>query len=193
VRVPPVPALAGAVLMVLLIVLLRLATDERDGVFFLLALPIGLVAAELGWPTGITAAAIALAIVAICNDLHGVSFGPVEYLTRAVVYLGTGISIGLLNDRSGRGAGARPPAIPPSTPPDPGTPGHDKLSPREVEVLQLIASGATNAQIAERFVISKDTVKSHVKRILQKLGVSNRTEAALRYVELYGHPRLTDS
>ena len=62
------------------------------------------------------------------------------------------------------------------------------LSPREWEVLELVALGATNAQVAARFVISEDTVKSHVKHILQKLGASNRTEAALWYVETYGHP-----
>jgi DNA-binding NarL/FixJ family response regulator len=56
------------------------------------------------------------------------------------------------------------------------------LSPREREVLGMIVEGATNGEIAERLVIATSTVQSHVKRILHKLGVKNRTEAAVRYV-----------
>ena len=58
----------------------------------------------------------------------------------------------------------------------------DLLSRRELEVLALMAEGATNAQIAERLVIAKTTAESHVKSILRKLEVNNRTEAAVRYV-----------
>jgi DNA-binding NarL/FixJ family response regulator len=56
------------------------------------------------------------------------------------------------------------------------------LSPRELEVLSMIVDGSTNSEIAERLVIATSTVQSHVKRILHKLGVKNRTEAAVRYV-----------
>lgn len=56
------------------------------------------------------------------------------------------------------------------------------LSPRELEVLRMIVDGYTNGEIAERLVIATSTVQSHVKRILRKLGVKNRTEAAVRYV-----------
>jgi hypothetical protein len=52
----------------------------------------------------------------------------------------------------------------------------------------MIATGAKNAEIAERFVISQNTVKSHVGHILKKLPAKNRTEAAFRYIELYGAP-----
>jgi DNA-binding CsgD family transcriptional regulator len=55
-----------------------------------------------------------------------------------------------------------------------------KLSARELEVLGLIGQGATNREIADRLVLSEQTVKSHVKSVLRKLGVSNRTEAAGR-------------
>ena len=54
-----------------------------------------------------------------------------------------------------------------------------KLSPREVEVLRLIAHGHTNQQIARELLLSTSTVKNHVHRILSKLRVSDRTQAAI--------------
>jgi DNA-binding NarL/FixJ family response regulator len=54
------------------------------------------------------------------------------------------------------------------------------LSHREQDVLALIAEGLTNRSIAERLFISEATVKVHVQRIFEKLGVRSRTEAALR-------------
>lgn len=56
------------------------------------------------------------------------------------------------------------------------------LSPRELEVLMLIVSGATNRDIGVRLTITTGTVKSHVKRVLQKLRVSSRSEAAAWYL-----------
>jgi NarL family two-component system response regulator LiaR len=56
---------------------------------------------------------------------------------------------------------------------------HDSLTKREVEILQLLAQGLSNRQIAESMVISEQTVRSHVTHILEKLGLANRTQAAL--------------
>jgi DNA-binding NarL/FixJ family response regulator len=58
------------------------------------------------------------------------------------------------------------------------------LSPREVDVLRLVAQGQTNQQIAQRLFISVSTVKKHVRSIVSKLGVSDRVQAAIRAVEL---------
>jgi DNA-binding CsgD family transcriptional regulator len=58
------------------------------------------------------------------------------------------------------------------------------LTPRELEVLGLMAEGATNGAIANRLVISEGTVKSHVKHILRKLRAANRAEAVSRYMRL---------
>jgi DNA-binding CsgD family transcriptional regulator len=58
------------------------------------------------------------------------------------------------------------------------------LTRRELEVLELMAAGASNAEIAERLVISVGTVKSHVKHILRKLRAANRAEAVSRYFRL---------
>jgi two-component system, NarL family, response regulator len=53
----------------------------------------------------------------------------------------------------------------------------DQLSPREIEVLRLIASGNANKLIADQLSISEETVKSHVTNILSKLGANDRTHA----------------
>ena len=60
----------------------------------------------------------------------------------------------------------------------------DDLTPRELEVLRLVAEGKTNAEIAQNLFVSVGTVKVHVERIIDKLGVSDRTQAAVRAVEL---------
>jgi LuxR family transcriptional regulator, maltose regulon positive regulatory protein len=59
-----------------------------------------------------------------------------------------------------------------------------QLTPREREVLALVAQGFTNRQIAARLVISESTVKVHVRHILEKLGARTRTEAAARAQDL---------
>jgi predicted ATPase/DNA-binding CsgD family transcriptional regulator len=61
----------------------------------------------------------------------------------------------------------------------------ETLTPREVEVLRLIAVGASNPQIAEQLVISLHTVKTHVAHILGKLQVASRAEAMLRARDLH--------
>jgi two-component system response regulator DegU len=53
-----------------------------------------------------------------------------------------------------------------------------KLSGREVDVLSELVSGASNAEIAQRLFISENTVKHHIRNVFEKLGVSNRREAA---------------
>ena len=58
------------------------------------------------------------------------------------------------------------------------------LTPRETEVLTLLTTGQTNQQIAHSLNISKGTAKVHVERIIRKLDVSDRTQAAVRAIEL---------
>ena len=63
-----------------------------------------------------------------------------------------------------------------------GTPsGVDSLTPREIEVLELMSHGLTNVAIAEQLHVSLHTVKFHLGSIYRKLDVTNRTEAAVTF------------
>jgi DNA-binding CsgD family transcriptional regulator len=58
------------------------------------------------------------------------------------------------------------------------------LSPRELEVLQMTVQGMTNPAIARELSVSVHVIKFHLASIYRKLGVANRTEAAVAFVQL---------
>lgn len=60
----------------------------------------------------------------------------------------------------------------------------EALSERELEVLRLVAAGKSNREIAEKLVVSLGTAKTHVHNLCGKLGVRNRTEAAMKAKDL---------
>lgn len=70
---------------------------------------------------------------------------------------------------------------------------HSELSVREREILQHVASGLSNAEIAERLFLSRSTVCTHVENILRKVGARNRVEAARRVFGLLGPLIPTDT
>jgi DNA-binding NarL/FixJ family response regulator len=83
-------------------------------------------------------------------------------------------------------AAPQPPTLPhPSEqPPDDEPVLLEPLTPRELEVLRLVAEGLPNKTIARRLDISEHTVKFHINSLLGKLGVSSRTEAVVRATRL---------
>jgi DNA-binding NarL/FixJ family response regulator len=100
---------------------------------------------------------------------------PPEELVRAVRVIAAGDA--LLSPRVTTRlieAFARQPAAPPAPPAS-----LNELTPREHEVLALVARGLSNAEIADRLVISRGTVKTHVERILMKLELRDRIQAVV--------------
>lgn len=87
------------------------------------------------------------------------------------------LTMDLLRRLAREGGALKPERNPESTP-------EHGLTPREVEVLQLLSEGQTNREIAESLVVSPSTVKVHIQHIIGKLGVSDRTQAAVRAAEL---------
>ena len=63
------------------------------------------------------------------------------------------------------------------------------LTPKQRSVLEELVAGRSNKEIATRLNISDETVRSHMKEILGRLGVRNRTEAVVRYLQLLERPR----
>lgn len=102
-----------------------------------------------------------------------------ERLTDAIRVVAAGESLirPALTERALRGLERIPRAFDSLDPPDP-------LTPREIEVLRLIAGGYSNREIADTLGTSEGTVKNHTSSILSKLGVRDRTRAVFRAVDL---------
>ncbi|MFD9219182.1 response regulator [Streptomyces sp. NPDC060064] len=62
------------------------------------------------------------------------------------------------------------------------------LSPREHQILDLIGEGMTNRQIGSQLFLSEKTVKNHISRLLSKLGVERRIQAAVMATQMHGNP-----
>jgi DNA-binding CsgD family transcriptional regulator len=83
-------------------------------------------------------------------------------------------------------AAARAPVLPGPAGPAGASPGDGDLTPREAEVLRLIAAGQSNREIARSLFVSEATVKTHVNRIFAKTGSRDRAQA-MRYAYAHGY------
>ncbi len=104
----------------------------------------------------------------------------VKSVAEGAVWLDPGIANRVLCAYA-TGDSATPPPMPPSggrRPRERG--GNTRLSPREIEVLRLVAAGLSNQQIADRLNLGLETVKTHMRHIMEKLTASDRTEAAVK-------------
>jgi DNA-binding NarL/FixJ family response regulator len=101
----------------------------------------------------------------------------VERVHAGEAMLDTSVQARLLDALGAGMASSEPPAEPAALP--------DDLTPREAEVLTLIAEGLSNAEIARRLVVSEATVKTHVNRLFAKTGVRDRAQA-VRYAYRHG-------
>ncbi len=90
----------------------------------------------------------------------------------------------LVGEHNEERPGGGPPSEDPKKSPESQQPFAEALTGREIEVLGLLAQGHTNREIAQNLVLSSGTVKVHVQRIIRKLRVSDRTQAAVRAIEL---------
>ena len=110
--------------------------------------------------------------------------------------LEAGASAFVLKSRARRPTSSAPPARPPSPPP-PSPPRTSParcaaawptpavpLTPRESELLQLLADGGSIADIAGRLYISQSTAKTHLSKLYEKLGAANRAQAVMAAVRL---------
>ena len=152
-----------AVLMFACVFVLRLSVDasETSGILTLFIAPIVLITITYGTRAGAGAATLALGLVFLRDGIQSVHLDAVQLSTRTVVFYGVPLTIYL--------AGKRP------REPRPG-PAPPRLTPREREVLSLLGAGHTNAEIAEKLVLSVRTVESHRSSLQRKLGRPSRSE-----------------
>jgi DNA-binding NarL/FixJ family response regulator len=180
------------------ITVVGVAGDGREAIELVLESRPDVVLMDVRMPTmdGIEAVAVLRQRAPDCRVMMLTTFDDEEYVVQA---LRTGASGYLLKDRPARelaeavrlayagvvqldpAAAARVAAVldRPAGPPPLVDPAGHPLTSREVEVLRLVATGSTNREIAARLYLSEGTVKNHVSRILGRLGLRDRTQAAV--------------
>ena len=99
----------------------------------------------------------------------------------ALIFTGVGVYVGL---RWTRPKEVQVPVPAPAPAPDPARARDAGLTPREHEILLLIAEGLSNREIGERLFVSENTVKTHSSRVFEKLGVNRRVQAVQKGREL---------
>jgi DNA-binding CsgD family transcriptional regulator len=126
------------------------------------------------------AGGILIALLKLIEYKHFVQEYPSELYGGlvALIFTAVGIYLGLRWTRSAR------PAAAPAFVPDPSKARAVGLTPREHEILGLIAQGLSNREIGEKLFVSENTVKTHSSRLFEKMQVNRRVQAVQRGREL---------
>jgi DNA-binding CsgD family transcriptional regulator len=164
---------AGLALFAVVFVVALLVEHPRPGILHLHAVPIAVLALQLGILVGVSAVAASVSLMFVWAEMEGVELLMVDYMSGAVPFLVVVFLCQLVVARASRSpssAKQRPllERIRKSAAPE--------LTRREKEVLGLLALGYTNRQAAEHLYLSVRTVESHRARIQQKLDISSRAE-----------------
>ena len=129
---------------------------------------------------------VAVGLLALAIQLSEYRFLVVEHSVEIyaglIAILAAGVGIWLGRSIRRRKVREEPPPMVVAAPAGPFAPDAARLArlaitPRELEILELIASGLSNREIAERLFVSENTVKTHASRLFDKLGARRRTQA----------------
>jgi DNA-binding CsgD family transcriptional regulator len=174
----------GSVVLFAAIVALGLSarSSERAGVLLLLIAPIVVMSLAYQPRVGAYSATASLAAVVLAHQLQGGDLAPVAVASRAFAFYAIPLTIWLAR----RQAEPRP-AVEAGDVVEraPKVPRDQPLTPREREVLGLVAAGHTNAQIADMLVLSVRTIESHRASLRRKLGRPSQPEL-VRYAQRWG-------
>ena len=110
-------------------------------------------------------------------------FDAVRVIAAGDALLDPAVTRRLIGEFAARTAAPGPTAVPDPAAPVDGPAALRGLTPRETEVLRQVADGLSNPEIAVRLTITEETVKTHISRILAKLGVRDRTQAVVAAYE----------
>jgi DNA-binding CsgD family transcriptional regulator len=153
--------------------------DTTSGVSLLYTVPILLVSIACGVRKGFAAATLAVGLVVLWTRITGVDLGAVAMLMRAVGFYAVPYTLWLARPNLAATQSQPAPVVEPEPVSEPAKASASSprpLTPRESEVLGLLAAGHTNAQIADKLVLSVRTVESHRANLQRKLGRPSRPE-----------------
>jgi DNA-binding CsgD family transcriptional regulator len=165
---------------------LSVSTSDATGLFILFVVPIATVTLARGSAAGAASAILAVALVYLRADLQQVEMSALGYGMRALTFFGIPLVIWLARQDAERERNeplATPAGAQRAEPSRSAEAGHKHLTRRELDVLRLLATGRTNAEIAEQLVVSVRTVESHRASLRRKLGRPSHSELCRHALE----------
>jgi DNA-binding CsgD family transcriptional regulator len=186
VRLSRSPAAAAAVLFAV-IVSLRFTIHPSDvsGLYLLFIVPTALISFAYGTAAGLGAATLAVALLFHRTQVEPAELGASAFAMRALAFYAVPLTVRLARQETRSTAVAAPVGEPGEAPEEDRSHDPEQLTPRELEVLGLVASGHTNAEIARKLVLSVRTIESHRANLRRKLDRPTPRELVL-HAQRYG-------